>query len=417
MTVDTILDQTVVLDLTRDRAGAYATCLLAGFGAQVIKVEPPTIGDPLRLEGPFAGGKPDSETGATHLFLDAGKQSITLDLGRPSGRALLDALFEHAVVLVDSRSAAEASALGLTYESLGPRFPHLVVTSVTPFGRTGPYADLPATELTLESLAGWAYLIGEQGREPLRCGADVGYYLAGVNAALHTLAALWHKDATAQGQHVDVSVLETLCVMLGITNFFENWTHSRQIRVRNGQRPAAARAPAANPVRRMPWAGATTMLPCADGWLAVAAQSAAQWEGLCTMIGRPDLVELPRRADGEPIERTREETEEALIEGFKEKTRAELFELGGLFRCPTGIAYDVREIAADPHLVERGFFRQVEHPLAGVLAMPGSPWEFGATAWAQGRAPLLGEHNKAVYGERLGLSETTLGTLHSDGVI
>lgn len=415
--MDTILDRTIVLDLSRDRAGAYATGLLAGFGAQVIKIEPPLAGDPLRLDGPFASGRADGETGAPHLFLNAGKQSVTLDIGRPDGRALLEALLQRAVVLVDSRSAAEASALSLTYESLGSRFPHMVVTSITPFGRSGPYADVPATELTLEALAGWTYLIGDQDREPLRCGADVGHYLTGTNAAMHTLAALWHREATGQGQHVDVSVLETLCVMLGITGFFSNWTHDNQIRVRNGQRPPVARDAAAGPTRRMPWAGATTMLPCADGWLAIAAQSAAQWEGLCTMIGRPDLVELARGADGEIIERTREETEVALIDGFKDKTRAELFELGGMFRCPTGIAYDVLEIAADPHLAERGFFRHVEHPLAGMLAMPGSPWEFGAASWAQGRAPLLGEHNEAVYGELLGLSKTKLARLHADDVI
>ena len=290
-------------------------------------------------------------------------------------------------------------------------------TSVTPFGRTGPYADLPATELTIEALAGWSYLIGESDREPLRCGADAGQYLAGVNAALHTLAALLHQQVTGTGQHVDVSILETLCVMLGITGFFANWTHDNQIRVRNGQRSPAAPAGAVGAFGRSAWAGATTMLPCKDGWLAVAAQSASQWEGLSTMIGRPDLLEPLISESGEVIQRTREETEAALIEGFKDKTRAELFELGGVFRCPTGISYDAIEIVDDPHLKERGFFSQMDHPLAGMLPMAGSPWEFGAATWSQGRAPLLGEHNQIIYGELLGLSDAKQAMLRNDGVI
>jgi crotonobetainyl-CoA:carnitine CoA-transferase CaiB-like acyl-CoA transferase len=259
-------------------------------------------------------------------------------------------------------------------------------------------------------------MIGEPDKEPLRCGADVGQYLAGVNAALHTLAALLYQQATGLGQHVDVSVLETLSVMLGITGFFSNWTHDSQIRVRNGQRSPALPVGAASPFGRSAWAGATTMLPCKDGWLAVAAQSAAQWEGLCTMIGRQDLIELPVNEAGEPIPRTREETEAALIEGFKDKTRAELFELGGIFRCPTGISYDTLEIVDDPHLQERGFFREVAHPLAGALPLAGSPWEFGSAAWVQGRAPLLGEHNKLIYGELLGLSDDEQDRLRRDGI-
>jgi crotonobetainyl-CoA:carnitine CoA-transferase CaiB-like acyl-CoA transferase len=134
------------------------------------------------------------------------------------------------------------------------------------------------------------------------------------------------------------------------------------------------------------------------------------------MIGRQDLIELPVNEAGEPIPRTREETEAALIEGFKDKTRAELFELGGIFRCPTGISYDTLEIVDDPHLQERGFFREVAHPLAGALPLAGSPWEFGSAAWVQGRAPLLGEHNKLIYGELLGLSDDEQDRLRRDGI-
>lgn len=406
-----------VVDLAQGQAGAYATNLLAGFGARVIKVEPPGRGDPLRWHGPFARGEPDGETGALHLFLNAGKESVTLAIERPEGRALLERLLARADVLLHDRAPSEAERLDLTSPSLSARFPHLVVTSVTPFGLTGPYRDHPATELTLQAHAGWLYLIGEPEREPVRCGADVGHYLAGVNAALHTLVALWHRDATGEGQEVDVSVLETLCFMLGITGFFTSWTHEKQIRVRNGQRPAAPRDPTApSPFGRQPWSGATTMLPCKDGWVAIAAQSAAQWEGLCTMIGRTDLLEA-RTATGEPRVLSREELERELTEAFKDKTRAELFELGGLFRCPTGMAYDVAELVHDPHLRARGFFQLVEHPLAGALPLAGSPWDFPASPWQQGRAPLLGEHNEAVYLGALGLTEEELARLRQLGVV
>ena len=113
--METILNRPLVLDLATDRAGAYTTGLLAGFGAQVIKIEPPGGGDPLRLEGPFASGHADGETGAVHLFLNAGKQSITLRLDRPEGRGLLDALLQRAAILVDTRPADEAADLGLDF--------------------------------------------------------------------------------------------------------------------------------------------------------------------------------------------------------------------------------------------------------------------------------------------------------------
>ena len=198
-----------VLDLSEGVAGAYCAKLLAGFGADVIKIEQPGGGDPLRRHGPFPEDLPHGEKGALHLYLNAGKRSITLDIGRRSGALIFRRLVEGAEVVVESFPPGH-----LTYESLASIKPRLVMTSVTPFGQDGPYSDYRATNLTLAAAGGQMAVTGEPDREPQTNSGHRAEYQAGLHAFAATAVAAFSADATEVGQHIDIAAMECLATML-----------------------------------------------------------------------------------------------------------------------------------------------------------------------------------------------------------
>src|SRR4030043_106435 len=203
-----------VLDLSEGVAGAYCTKLLAGFGADVIKIERPGGGDPVRRHGPFPDDLPHGEKGALFLYLNTGKKSITLDIAQRSGALILRRLVEGAEVVVESFPPGWLAELALGYESLARIKPRLVMTSVTPFGQEGPYAGYKATNLTAFAAGGQMALTGEPEREPLKTGGYGGEYQAGLHPFAATAVAAFSADATEVGQHIDIAVMECLATML-----------------------------------------------------------------------------------------------------------------------------------------------------------------------------------------------------------
>lgn len=229
-----------VLDLSEGVAGAFCTKLLAGFGADVIKVERPGRGDPLRRHGPFADDLPHSETGALHLYLNSGKKSITLDIAQRTGALIFRRLVEEAEVVVESFPPGHLADLGLGYESLARIKPRLVMTSVTPFGQDGPYAGYKATDLTAFAGGGQMAMTGEPEREPLKNGGYQAEYQAGLHAFAATAVAAFSADATEVGQHIDIAVMECLATML--EPYVSSWAHLKRDIGRRGN-VESARAP------------------------------------------------------------------------------------------------------------------------------------------------------------------------------
>jgi len=215
-----------VLDLSEDVAGAYCAKLLAGFGADVIKIERPGGGDPLRRHGPFPDDLPHGEKGALHLYLNASKRSITLDMGQRSGALIFRRLVEGAEVVVESFPAGYLTDLGLGYESLASIKPRLVMTSVTPFGQSGPYSGYRATNLTAFAAGGQMAVSGEPDREPLKNGGHQAEYQAGLHAFAATAVAAFSADATEVGQHIDIAAMECLATMLEPR--VSSWAHGRR---------------------------------------------------------------------------------------------------------------------------------------------------------------------------------------------
>jgi crotonobetainyl-CoA:carnitine CoA-transferase CaiB-like acyl-CoA transferase len=399
-----------VIDLTQEVAGPYATCLLGGFGADVIKVEPPGAGDPTRGRGPFPNDEPNPEKSAPFLYLNRNKRGVTLNLRTETGKQLLLALVEIADAVVESFEPGTLESLGLGHEALKGRNPSLVVTSVTNFGQTGPYRRFKGGELVLDALGGWIFLTGFPEREPVKPGLFQAQYSAGLNAAIHTLAALNVRQALGQGRSIDVSIMETAVHFVGSS--ISTYSSGGDTQVRAGSWTGMMKG----------WAGPrshpTEIYECKDGHVGVAVQTQGQWEMFALVLDIPALKEDPRFATGYS-ERGRyaRELNEVVAPWFMERTRREIFDILGEYRIPCGMAYTAEEILSDPQHEAVGFFKELEQADGSALPFPSPPLHGADLAWRMERAPGLGEHNAAVYSGLLGYSKKDVAGLRNKGVI
>ena len=395
------LEGVAVLDASEGVAGGYCTKLLAGLGAEVIKVERPRGGDPVRHVPPFKDDVPHDETSTLHLHLSMGKKSVTLDPTTETGRSLLRRLIDQADVFVESYSALDASRCGLDYETLASSRPGLIGTSVTYFGKTGPHAGYQATELIAYAAGGYAYLTGLPDREPIKAGGSQAEYQGGLHAALATVAALCLRDVTGQGDFLDVSIAEAICYAHAGMSAYLNQGVVYQRR--------GARLLSDAPRYMYP----STILPCKDGFLHVHYAPADP-----ALLGV--LTENPRLSDPELWETPRahaEEIDELVTEWLSRYDRGEAVRRAQELRHPWTEVLDPSDLVADPQFRARGFFVELDHPAVGRFEHLGAPLLMSETPWRTARAPLLGEHNEDVYCGRLGLSKADLGVLREAGVI
>ena len=398
-----------VIDLTRDIAGAYCAFLLGSFGAEVIKIEPSGTGDPSRQQGPFPGDEPHSERSAAFLYRNRSKRSVTLDVNSQRGvQTLLDLVMVADVVVTGMESAVLRSN-GLDPATLRRHSPSVIVTSVSNFGQTGPYKDFKGGELVLDAMGGWAYLTGYPDRMPLRTGLYQAQYTAGVNAAIHTVAAVNVRQATGTGRTIDVSVMETVVqlVGLGIARHGEDGS----VQVRSGSRTTTYRG---GGHRGHP----TDIYECADGYVAVAVQRDAQWEMFALALDIPELKDDPRfSTDAAERGRHAEDLNRLVAPWFKQRSRKQIFDLFGELRIPCGMVYTAAEILDDPQHEAADFITEMDHPEAKTLQYPGSLYHGDEFPWQMTRAPLLGEHNAEVYGELLGYPGEELARLRDERAI
>ncbi len=395
--LDQALSGLLVLDLSENISGPYATKLLADYGAEVIKVERPPHGDPARGSGPFPHDQPHQEQSGLFLFLNSNKQGITLSLEEEGGADIFRGLLQRADILVENFRPGAMAGFGLDYEVLAEINPALIMTSISYFGQSGPYRDWEGCDLVAQAMGGLMWLTGEADREPLKLPLSQAEFQAGLNAAVATLSAIYFRDESGQGQQIDVSVQEAVASIL--ESAVTTYSYSGYVRGRMG-----ARHPLHCP------AG---VMACQDGWVVV--QPGANWDYFATFLEIPELME-PRAAS---ILRYQYADEvEGLIQPWLERHRAdEIFSTGQEWRIPFAMVLGIDELMEDPQYQSRGFFQQIDHPVAGPLAYPGAPFRMRETPWRAGRAPLLGEHNEEVYGNMLGLSKRDLARLRGNGVI
>jgi crotonobetainyl-CoA:carnitine CoA-transferase CaiB-like acyl-CoA transferase len=369
-----LLNGVRVVDCSDNVAGAYATRLLAGLGADVVRVEPPD-GGVVRALGPFPKDATDTELGVAHLYYNAAKRSVVLDLTSPHGRLGLLRLLPQYDVLVHSWSEERSASLSLADDDLSAANPALRIVAVTHWGRSGPYADRPANELAVEALCGFASMHGEPPRPPLAMPAQQYECFAGTYAALGAIASLFGGP-----QHVEVSVLEA--ALFAIESRLVSWEYTH--------RP---------PKRRLHSFDAFYPLniwPASDGGLVLALYHSRDWESLALILGDETLQTGDEFRSNIRRVRNRDAVNERLGPLLLERTMREVFEPAIELRSAVGMVMDAQGLLDDPHLRERGAIADVTHPRVGSYRMPGAPFAASEGTWQARRAPLLGEHTDAV---------------------
>jgi crotonobetainyl-CoA:carnitine CoA-transferase CaiB-like acyl-CoA transferase len=360
-----------VLELGSGVAAEYCGKLLAGLGADVIKVESPD-GDPLRHEGPFPGGQPHLETSGLFLHLNTGKRSVIADA------AQRDALLAGADVVVLSGRPSELVRQQLEPDRLRKRYPRLVVTCVSAFGQTGPYVEYLGGELIAYALGGYMLLTGEPHRPPIKAYGRLVEYQAGAHAALGTIAAVRARGFTGEGQVVDVSAMEAATFMIGGVQLGAHY-YGRIAR------RAGTRLLGVPPEQPYP----STIRPCRDGHVHCHSNN-RHYDLLGTLVGHPRLLEpdLLARMTGHA-----DEIDAILDEWLADKDREEVVRMAQEMRLPFTEVRTPAEVLADPHLQEREAFVSLDHPVAGPVRLPVMPMRMSATPPGLTRAPLLGEHD------------------------
>jgi crotonobetainyl-CoA:carnitine CoA-transferase CaiB-like acyl-CoA transferase len=385
-------------------SAAYATKLMADLGAEVIKIEPPFSGDRARARGPFPGGSAHPEKSGLFLYLNTNKRSVTLDLSHPRGRELLAELVANADLLVHNFPPPEMSAHGMDFAALSQRNPQLIMTSITPFGLTGPHRNYQATDLTLWSAGGLAYLNGggpgTDDWPPLKAFGQQSEFQGGLNAAVAALAALFARLQSQQGQHVSISIQESLATILELA--FEFWPYMGLIASRLGHKPIQP----------------LDFLQCRDGWIFVCCVEESQWQTFVDLMGNPEWATMELFADRLSRAQNWDALKLFLQEWAQSQSVDELYHAGQARRVPLAPVSTMADLLASDHLKARGFFAVIDHPQAGSLQYPGAPYKFSLTPWTIRRpAPLLGQHNTEVYTGEIGLSVAALAALQHDGVV
>ena len=405
-TIPSALEDVRVIDLA-DEKGLYCAKLLADLGADVIKIEPPG-GHPTRNRGPFFHDKPHPEKSLYFFNLNTNKRSITLNVESPDGRDLFKRLVATADVVVETFPPGYLDSLGLGYEALQQVKPDLILTSITPFGQTGPYKDYKASDIVGTAMGGQMYLAGFLDRPPDRPGASQAYHQASLHAAVGTMFALYHRDLTGQGQQVDVSMQE--CVTLSMETAMQFFDLRGEIRRRVGERTGDRHRYTV-----------TGLYPCKDGYM-VWMVGIRGWDALVGWLAEEGVAEdLTDEKYQDPNERLRAlDHIDAIFGRFvRDRSRQELYHEGqrrGIICVPVN---SVADLLQDDQLLSRGYFVDVEHPeLRAVLRYPGPPYRLSETPWRMGRRPpLIGEHNLEVYEKDLGISRQELARLKEMGVI
>ncbi len=384
-----------VLDFTWVLAGPYATRILADFGAEVIKVQ----------SRKTARGAELNTTGYFSTW-NRNKLSITLDLSCPEGRELALRLVGMSDVVMENFTPRVMPNWGLSYENLKKVKADLIMISMSGTGQTGPWRDFVAFGPTIQALSGITYLTSFVPDSPIGLGYSYADHVAGLFAALAVLASLEYRDRTGEGQYINISEYEAMCTLLGpaIMDYAAN--HS----------PVIPRGNHPNYALAVPY-GCYKCLGD-DKWCAIAVFTEEEWQALCRVLGNPPWSKEARFSTfwqrREHIEELNELVEQWTAQHNPGEVMNWLQEAG----VPAGVVKDAHEVAEDPQLATRGFFVDVRHPVLGKTTFDSTPIRLGRTpARFRRAAPSLGQDNRYVYQELLGMSHQELSRYIEDGVI
>jgi crotonobetainyl-CoA:carnitine CoA-transferase CaiB-like acyl-CoA transferase len=374
-----------VAEVSSGLAAAYTSKLLADLGADVVKIEPPG-GDVARRLGPFPGGRVDPETSGLFVYLNANKRGIVLDLESAADRRHLARVLDRVDVVVHEVAPLRLSALGLDPDSVLRDRPRLVATSITPFGLSGGHSAYRAYDLNLWNAGGVACLNGggpgTDDLPPLRAFGHQAAFQSGLNAAIASLGAIYARETTGTGQHVEVSAQECLVTILELTYPF--WPYCQLTASRLGNKPI-------QPLE---------FFECRDGWVFLCAVEEHQWKTFVEVMGNPEWAGLEIFSDRLQRGANWDGLKPMIAEWMSGQTVQELYALLQRRRVPIAPVSTMGDLWDSKHLQARGFFVSFEHPRAGTVRTPGAPYVFSRTPWQLRRpAPLLGQHTDEVLAE------------------
>jgi CoA:oxalate CoA-transferase len=388
-----------ILDLTWVLAGPFASMVLCDLGADVIKVERPSIGDVARMTAPLVNGE-----SCYFLSVNRGKRSVAIDLKNEAGRDLFLRLVERVDVVMENFTPGTMEALGLSYDVLSQRNPRLIYAATSGFGQTGPDRLRPALDIIAQGMGGIMSITGEPGGPPVRPGTSLGDIAAGLFTAIGVLAGLHERERSGRGQMIDVAMLD--CQIAILENAFARYFASGQV-----PEPIGTRHPVATPFQAF---------PTRDGYIVLALSWGVenQWELFCASIGRAELIDDPRFDTGPLRTEHHAELEPILIEAMKKKTTAEWVKEFDGIGLPCGPLNNVAQAAALPQVKAREMLVEVEHPRIGRFPLPNTPVKLSRTSGGvRGPSPGLGQHTDEVLRELLGLADAEIEGLREAGAI
>jgi len=370
-------DDITVLELGETIAPAYVGKQLADLGARVIRVDDPR-GTGLYAFPPIVGVDANGrDVGAAYLHLCRNKRSVAIDVDSQDGRRVLGQLVERVDVVIDGLGVDRLAEIGLPHEKLLER-PELIITSITPFGLTGPYRDLAASDLVVMALGGLLNVVGAPEREPLSLGGYQAQYATGVCAFTGTAAALHYRDRSGRGQLVDVSALESIA--------FVEWKSASNFEATGSIR------------RRVGDHSHNVVLPTSDGWFGLLYQD-SNWPRLrdLTGIAALDDERFSTRA-GRSTHAT--ELRAALSQWFAQRSKHEIYHAAQALKIPAGMVATVGDLLESEQYVAREFWQTVDHPATGPLTYAGAGYRISGYDAPVARAPVLGEHSTLIEEER-----------------
>ena len=397
-----------VLDLSRVLAGPWAAQNLADLGAEVIKIERPGAGDDTRSWGPpwlerADGG--EKKEAAYYLSVNRGKKSVTVDIAKPEGQALIRKLAEKCDVVIENFKVGALAKYGLAYEDLKKVNPAIVYCSITGFGQSGPYAQRPGYDFIFQGMGGLMSITGEPddlpGGGPQKVGIAVTDVLTGMYASLAITAALNYRQISGVGQHIDMALLDTL-VAFG-ANQISNYWCSGNVPTRWGNAH----------INIVPYEAFAT----SDSHIILAVGNDSQFRSFCTVAGRGELADDPRFLHNSDRLKHRDILVPMIREIIRTRTKRDWIESLEAANVPCGPINNYQEVFEDPQVVHRGLKVDIPHP-HGTVSTPANPMRFSETPITyEVPPPLLGQHTDEVLSGMLGVGADELVKLKASGIV
>jgi len=387
-----------VLELGTRIAGPFCGQLLGDMGAEVIKIEAPGQGDPMRHWGPQKRGQPS----VWWPVIGRNKKGVTLDLRQMEGQSLFKDLVRKADVVIENFRPGTLEKWSCGWDALAAINPRLIMVRISGYGQTGPYAQRAGYGGIGEAMGGLRYIVGEPDRPPSRVGISIGDSLAAVHACMGTLAALHHRERTGVGQVIDAAIYESVLNMMeSLVTEFDQLGHVRE---RSG------------PI--LPRIAPSNVYPTRDGIVMIGANQDTVFARLCEAMGAPDLARDARYADHQARGEHQKELDDVIAGWSAQLGTRELLDRLEQAGVPSGLIYRASDMLDDPHFAARQAIVETTHPRFGKLRMQNvAPRLSLSPSSIRTPAPELGEHNDEVFGGLLGLDAATLAAYRNRGVI